>query len=84
MACSTPVVASQLAVEGLAVKNGQHVLISNQAQELAALTIKVLSNPHLWQKLSKNGKKFVNQHYDWQIISAKLDTIYQKIGKMKK
>ena len=84
MACSTPVVASQLAVEGLAVKNGQHVLISNQAQELADLTIKVLSNPRLWQKLSKNGKKFVNQHYDWQIISAKLDTIYQKIGKMKK
>jgi len=84
MACSTPVVASKIAVEGLAVKHGEHVLVSNNAQELAALTIKVLTNQKLWQKLSKNGKKFVKQNYDWQLISTKLDAIYQKIGKIKK
>lgn len=84
MACSTPVVASKIAVEGLNVENGKHVLISNDANELADLTIKVLTDKKLWQQLSKNGKKFVQDHYDWQIISRKLDTIYQKVGKIKK
>jgi glycosyltransferase involved in cell wall biosynthesis len=84
MACSTPVVASEIAVEGLNVKNGVHVLTSNDAKELARLTIKVLSDKQLWQKLSKNGKQFVKDNYDWQEISQKLDAIYQKIGKIKK
>lgn len=84
MACSTPVVASQIAVEGLDVENGKHVLTSNNAQELATLTVKVLTDQKLWQKLSKNGKKFVQDNYDWQMISQKLDAIYQKIGKIKK
>lgn len=84
MASSTPVVASKIAVEGLGVENGKHVLISNDANELAELTIKVLTDKKLWQKLSKNGKKFVQDRYDWQIISRKLDAIYQKVGKIKK
>lgn len=84
MACATPVVASQIAVEGLDVENGKHVLTSNNAQELAELTVKVLTDQKLWHILSSNGKKFVQDHYDWQLISQKLDAIYQKIGKIKK
>lgn len=84
MACSTPVVASKIAVEGLDVENGKHVLTSNNAEELAELTIKVLTNQQLWHQLSMSGKKFVQDHYDWQSISKKLDTIYQKVGKIKK
>ena len=84
MASSTPVVASKIAVEGLGVENGKHVLISNDANELAELTIKVLTDKKLWQQLSKNGKKFVQDRYDWHIISRKLDAIYQKVGKIKK
>ena len=84
MASSTPVVASKIAVEGLGVENGKHVLVSNDANELAELTIKVLTDKKLWQQLSKNNKKFVQDRYDWQIISRKLDAIYQKVGKIKK
>ena len=84
MACSTPVVASKIAVEGLDVENGKHVLTSNDAHELAELTVKVLTDQKLWKKLSINGKQFVKDHYDWQMISQKLDAIYQKIGKIKK
>lgn len=84
MACSTPVVASKIAVEGLEVEHGKEVLISNNAEELAEYTIQVLTDQKLWDKLSSNGKKFVKDHYDWQSISQKLDEIYQKIGRIKK
>lgn len=83
MASGTPVVASKIAVEGLNIKDGQDVLTSNDAQTLADLTVQVLNDKNLWQTLSANGKKFVSQHYDWELISQELDKIYQEIGDQK-
>lgn len=80
MASGTPVVASKIAVEGLNIIDGQHVLTSNDASTLADLTVKVLNDKNLWSTLSKNGKEFVAKNYDWELISQKLDRIYQEIG----
>lgn len=76
MAAGTPIVASQIAVEGLGVEHGVQVLIGNTAKELAELTVKLLEQPELQKKLAKNGKEFVQTQYDWQYIAQKLDRIY--------
>lgn len=79
MASGTPIVASEIAVEGLDVENGVHVLTSNTAEGIAELTLKVLKNPTLQKKLAKNGKEFVKSKYDWKSIAQDLDQIYRKI-----
>jgi len=79
MAAGTPIVASQIAVEGLDVTNGVHVLTSNTAEGLAELTMDVLNNPGLQKKLAKNGKTFVTDKYDWAFIGQKLDSIYLRL-----
>lgn len=76
MASGTPVVATTIAVEGLGVVNGMHVVTDNTEEGMAALVAKVISNEQLWLKLSRNGHRFVTQHYDWQHISKTLDSIY--------
>ena len=81
MASGTPVVASKIAVEGLNVKLGTHLLASNSAKTMAEYTAKLLNNQQLWRKLSINGRRFVQQNFDWQSISEKLDLIYQTLGK---
>lgn len=80
MASGTPVVATSIAVEGLAVQHRVHVLTSNTAEGLAELTAEVLQDPKLWTKLSKTGYQFVMEQYNWDVISQKLDTIYQRLG----
>ncbi|HCC84955.1 MAG TPA: hypothetical protein DEP87_04720 [Candidatus Pacebacteria bacterium] len=80
MACGTPVVATAIAVEGLGVKHGVHVLTSNTADGLAELTAEVLKNHQLWESLSKTGYQFVMERYNWNVISKKLDQIYQQLG----
>jgi polysaccharide biosynthesis protein PslH len=80
MASGTPVVATTIAVEGLGVEHGTHVLTSNSAEGIAKLAVEVINNKVLWKKLSINGRKFVSKNYDWQLISKKLDSIYQEIG----
>ncbi|MEA2056666.1 MAG: glycosyltransferase family 4 protein [Patescibacteria group bacterium] len=80
MACGTPIVATPIAIEGLNVQNHKHVLTAKNADEMAQKTIEVISDNTLWQKLSQNGYQFVQKNYDWQLISKKLDKIYQSMG----
>lgn len=80
LASGTPVIATETAVEGLGVKHGQHVLLSNTAEGLTKLTVQLLKSKELREKLAVNGRKYVTEHFDWQLISQKLDIIYQRIG----
>lgn len=80
MASGTPIVASKIAVEGLNVQDGIHVLTSNDADQIANYTLEVLRNPALAKKLARNGREFVTQTYDWKYIAEKLDSIYRRLG----
>ncbi len=84
MASQTPIVASKIAVEGLGLKEGKHVLTSNTADGMAKAAIKLLQDKKLRDKLAENGKSFVSDRYDWREISTKLDTIYKELGRSKK
>ncbi len=79
MAAGTPIVASEIAVEGLDVENGNQVLTSNTPEGIAELTMKVLKDPALQKSLAKNGKTFVTSKYDWDFIGEKLDSIYLRL-----
>lgn len=79
MAAGTPIVATDIAVEGLDVTNRVHVLTSNTPEGIADLTMEVLQNPELQNQLAKNGKTFVTSKYDWEFIGHKLDLIYQRL-----
>ncbi len=77
----TPVVATNLAVEGLAVKPGKNVLTADDYPTLAKLTIKVLQDSKLRQQLARSGKAVVRRYYSWDIISKHLDNIYREFKK---
>jgi glycosyltransferase involved in cell wall biosynthesis len=77
MASETPVVATDIAVEGLGVTHGQEVLIGNTAEELAEQTATLLKDEKLRDQLAAKAKAFVKKQYDWQYISHKLDEVYR-------
>lgn len=81
LAAGTPVVATATAVEGLGVKHKQHVMISDQAEQMANHAIKLINSPADRLRLAKNGRQFVERNFDWKLISKKLDCIYRSIGK---
>ena len=80
MATKTPIVGTTLAVEGIDVENAKEVFIANSAQKLAAKTVEILKNPKIGQRLSNAAYTLVSQKYNWQIISNKLDKLYQEVG----
>lgn len=80
LATSTPVVATTIAVEGLGVKNSEHVLIANNAEDMANKTVMLLNDPQMRRRLASAGKEFVTKNYDWDLIAEKLDKIYTNMN----
>ncbi len=77
MASETPIVATDIAVEGLGVKDGEEVLIGNTAEEMADQAARLLKDEKLRRSLATKAKAFVKKQYDWQYISTKLDEVYR-------
>lgn len=80
MAAGTPVVATSIAVEGLGVEDGKHVLLANSATEMTDKIARLLNQPDERKQLSRRAKLFVTKQYDWKYISTKLDQVYQEFS----
>lgn len=81
MASGLPVIATTTALEGLGVRDGQEVIIADNAQTMAVETLKLLANSQKQAQLAKRGRAFVQANYDWNLIARQLNQVYQNLGK---
>ncbi len=84
MAACLPVVTTHIGIEGIDAKNGESVLFGKTPEELANLTIQILSDKKLYEKITTNARKLVEEKYSYPVIAGKLDRIYQEVCKEKK
>lgn len=80
MAMGKAVVSTQVGAEGLQVENGIHCLIANSAAEFSRHVGHLLSNPEFAAQLGANGRKLVQQQYDWSGLAAKLEMAWLSIA----
>ncbi len=78
LAMKKAVVSTSIGCEGLGLINGEHLLISDDPNEFANSVMLLLNDRDLRCKLGENGKKLVEDQYDWKAISIKLDSIYRR------
>ena len=72
MAHGQPVVATSCAVEGMHLREGEDVLVADEAAAFAAAVVRVYEDPALWSQLSANGLKNVAEHFS---LDAARDTV---------
>ncbi len=80
MATKTPIVGTNLAIEGINIVNGKEAYVAESAQELAQKTVTVLKNPQIGSKLSEAAYHLVANSYSWKKISDRLDKVYREVG----
>ncbi len=78
MAMKLPVVTTTVGIEGLGVHHGKEALICDDMAQLAELTVEVLTNERLYQKLADRSRKFVEKKFSWPSIADSLDKVYQR------
>ena len=72
-AMGLPVVSTAKGCEGLAGVDGRHLLIRDNPEEFAAAIAAVVNNHDFSDTLRQNGRKLVEERYDWRKIFAAVE-----------
>ncbi|MFI5205321.1 MAG: glycosyltransferase family 4 protein [Candidatus Paceibacterales bacterium] len=79
MAARLPVITTRVGIEGIDAVDHESVLIGETSEELAELTIKILKDKKLYQKIADNARKLIEDKYTYQSLADQLDQIYQQV-----
>ena len=72
LAIGTPVVTTSIGAEGL---DSDVLLIANDPQEFSRKILELINNPNLRHDNSINGRKYIEENFNWDFVLKKLDTI---------
>ncbi|MCK5718485.1 MAG: glycosyltransferase [Thiomargarita sp.] len=67
-----PVVTTSIGAEGMGLQQEETALIADDPTEFAEAICRLYSEEHLWNKLSSQGKQYIEEHYGEDEISDKL------------
>lgn len=71
-----PILSTTIGAEGIGYSDGHDILIADEAHSFAEATIRLLQAPEFAEKMGRNGRETLENHYDWHKIYKKWDDIY--------
>jgi glycosyltransferase involved in cell wall biosynthesis len=76
MAAGVPVVSTAIGCEGLAVRDGEHLLIANTPAAFARACAEILADASLARRLADNAHQLTLDRYDARVALEPLDAAY--------
>jgi hypothetical protein len=73
-----PIVSTTIGAEGIKSVPGQNILIADTPAAFAKATLDLLQSPEQAQLLAEQGRRWLEEHYDWRKVYRRWDAIYQK------
>jgi polysaccharide biosynthesis protein PslH len=81
LASGRPVVSTATGAEGIAVRDGEHALLADDASGFAAAALRVLADPALAQRVGAAGRRLVEEEYDWTALGARLAAELRRLAR---
>ena len=73
-----PIVSTSIGAEGINIRDGENILIADTATAFGQAVERVLAQPEFAASLRVNGRRWVEQEYDWRRVYAKWDQVYKQ------
>jgi glycosyltransferase involved in cell wall biosynthesis len=70
MAMAKPVISTPIGVEGLPVRDGEHLVLAESAADFAGAVVDVLRNPERRHRLGQAARRFVEGSCSWPSAAA--------------
>lgn len=74
-----PIVSTTIGAEGIDTRPGENILLADEPQEFARAVVRVLTDPQFNNSLRENGRRWVEEHYDWRTVYRQVDGVYEKL-----
>ena len=78
-----PVVATQVAAEGMDLRDGHDLLIADSPRDFADAVVRLYTDPELWARLSESGRALVRERYSPAAIRKGLEQVLASMEKRK-
>ena len=69
MAMGKAVVSTRIGVEGLPVRNGENILLSDGPKEFADAVVRLLKDPEARKRMEINARSFVEGNFSWEKVA---------------
>lgn len=77
LACALPVVSTKVGAEGLDLTPGEHYFQAEE-YEMAQTLLNVIRNPEPARQMAEKGRVHVRELYDWDVLTKKLEAVWEK------
>jgi polysaccharide biosynthesis protein PslH len=77
LAAGIPVVSTTLGCEGITAQPGRDLLVADRPQDFASAVLRIVQDGGLAESLRRNGRRLVEESYDWSAVAARLDALYR-------
>jgi glycosyltransferase involved in cell wall biosynthesis len=75
-----PVISTTIGAEGIRYRDGDNILIADDPDSFAAMVVRVLQDGELNQRLRLNGRRWVEEQYNWRHVYSAWDEVYGSFG----
>jgi polysaccharide biosynthesis protein PslH len=75
-----PVVSTRIGCEGIAVVDGESVMIADSPDAFVERTVRVLGDRGLQRQLAESGHRVMKDRYDWAVVGESLERAYEDIS----
>lgn len=72
------VASTTLGCEGIAVRDGEHLLIGDDAETFAARIVELFGDDQLRTRLGTAGRRLMESRYSWDFAGARMNELYWK------
>jgi glycosyltransferase involved in cell wall biosynthesis len=74
-----PVVSTTIGAEGIVTRHGYNILIADTPQTFAEAVLRVLRDADLSRQLAHNGRRTIEEAYDWRSVYVAWDEVYNNL-----
>jgi len=79
-ACRLPVVSTAMGVEAVGANANEHFLVADDPTSFANAVLRVLEDENLARTMTASARQFVEDHFEWSAIGARLDQLIGDIS----
>jgi GT2 family glycosyltransferase/glycosyltransferase involved in cell wall biosynthesis len=86
MALGVPVVATSLAVEGMALQNGEDILVADDPEDFVRAMVELYESEDLWNRISENGIQKTRALYSTDTARQNLERLFsdEHLGRLER
>lgn len=79
LSMAKPMVSTSLGCEGLGVRDGEHLLIADDAETFARKIFALFEDAELRRGLGAAGRALAEETYSWQLGGDRLEALYRQV-----